>query len=262
MKRYLRMVLTAATVMAIIPVCTSQEKAQPFFEVEVKGVRMDAIGQTPVVILADKAGKKALPIWIGLPEAGAIGRELQNIPSQRPMTHDLLYSILGQLGARVKEVKIVDLKDSTYFAKIYLMVNKEMIEIDARPSDAIVLALKAKSPIYVSAGIFDQQGIELAQERNSGERYGIRVQELTASLAFHFAFKGQKGVLVAEVLPESLASASGVKAGDIITKVNLKAVVNVHEFQEALDATGAGESIRIQIFRDGKSEEVQLVGKP
>ncbi len=262
MKRFLWAALAAASMVAFVLVCTSKEKAPVFLEVEVKGVRMDAIGQTPVVILADKEGKKVLPIWIGLPEAGAIGRELQNIPSQRPMTHDLLYSILGQLGAKVKEVRIVSLKDSTYFAKIYLTANKEMIEIDARPSDAIAVALKAKSPIYVSATLFDQQGIALAQERDLGERYGIRVQELTASLASHFAFKGGKGVLVAEVLSKSPALASGVKAGDIVTKVNLKEVGTVQEFQEALDAAGAGESIRIQIFRDEKFQEVQLVPKP
>lgn len=261
MKRYLKMILAGALVMAFVLVCTSKEKLPVFIEVEVKGVRMDTIGQTPVVILADKEGKKAIPMWIGLPEASAIGRELQNIPSQRPMTHDLLYSILGQLGAKVKEVKIVDLKDATYFAKIYLTANKERVEIDARPSDAITIALKAKSPIYVSASIFDQQGIALTQERGLGERYGIRAQELTASLASHFGFKGQKGVLVAEVLPKGPASVSGVKAGDIITKVNLKEVGSVQEFQEAVDATKAGESIRIQIFRDEKFEELQLAPK-
>ena len=261
MKRFLWAVLAAISIVAFVLVCTSKEKAPAFLEVEVKGVRMDAIGQAPVVILADKEGKKVLPIWIGLSEAGAIGRELQNIPSQRPMTHDLLYSILGQLGAKVKEVRIVDLRESTYFSKIYLVANKETIEIDARPSDAIAVALKAKSPIYVSAVLFDQQGIALPQGRSLGERYGIRVQELTASLASHFAFKGQKGVLVAEVLPESPASVSGIKAGDIVTKVDLREVGTVQEFQEAIDAAQPGESIRIQIFRDRKSEEVRLVPK-
>jgi len=89
------------------------------------------------------------------------------------MTHDLLYSILGQLGAKVKEVKIVDLKDATYFAKIYLLANKELVEIDARPSDAITIALKAKSPIYVAASIFDQQGIALTRKEVSGSDTGF-----------------------------------------------------------------------------------------
>jgi bifunctional DNase/RNase len=261
MKRYSKMILVGALVMAFVFVCTSKEKPPVFIEVEVKGVRMDAVGQTPIVLLADKEGKRALPMWIGLPEATAIGRELQNISSQRPMTHDLLYSILGQLGAKVKEVKIVDLKDATYFAKIYITANKERVEIDARPSDAITIALKAKSPIYVAASIFDQQGIALTQERGLRERYGIRAQDLTPSLASHFGFKGQKGVLVAEVLPESPASVSGVKAGDVITKINLQEVGSVQEFQEAVDATKTGESIRIQIFRDEKFKELQLAPK-
>ncbi len=203
---------------------------------EVKGVRLDAIGQNPVVILADKDGKKALPIWIGLLEANAIDRELRNITSTRPMTHDLLHSILEQVHAKLKEVKIVDLKDHTYYAKLFLTLNKENIEVDARPSDAIILALKSKAPVYVSAKIIQDQGITLTRKEAFGERYGIRIQELTPSLASHFNFKDQKGVLVSEVIPGSLSESSGIKAGDIITKVNLKEVGSVHEFEEAFDA--------------------------
>jgi bifunctional DNase/RNase len=228
----------------------------------VKGVRLDAVGQSPVVILADKEGKKALPIWIGLLEANAIDRELKNIATTRPMTHDLLHSILTQVQIKVKEVKIIDLKDQTYYATLSLKLNKGVIEVDARPSDAMILALKSKIPILVAAKILDEQGILLTKKNAFGERYGIRIQELTPSLAPHFNFKSKKGVLVAEVLPGSVSETSGIKAGDIITKVNSKEVGSVQEFEEMFDKAKAGDSLRILLFRDEKLQEVNLFLKP
>src|SRR4030042_259538 len=88
----------------------------------------------------------------------------------------------------VKEVKIVDLKDHTYYAKLFLIVNKELIELDARPSDAIIMALKSKAPVYVAAKIVDDQGVLLTKKEALGDRHGIRVQELTPSLASHLHF--------------------------------------------------------------------------
>jgi hypothetical protein len=225
-------------------------------------VSLDAIGQNPIVILVDKEGKKALPIWIGLLEASAIDRELKGITSPRPMTHDLIYSILGQAHAKVKEVKIVDLKDNTFYATLFLIINKEVVEVDARPSDAIALALKSKTHIFVSIKILDEQGISLTKQEAFGERYGIRIQQITPSLASHFNFKGQKGVLVSEVIPGSQAEASAIKPGDIITKVNLKEVGSIQEFEEAFDAAKASNSIQISLYRDDKFKEVNLFLKP
>ena len=258
MRSYLKIVLAGILLTSLVLVSISKEAPPAFIEMEVKGVRLDAIGQNPVVILADKDGKKALPIWIGLLEANAIDRELRNITSTRPMTHDLLHSILEQVHAKLKEIKIVDLKDQTYYAKLFLTLNKGKIEVDARPSDAIILALKSKAPVYVSAKIIQDQGITLTMQEGFGERYGIRIQELTPSLASHFNFKDQKGVLVSEVIPGSLSESSGIKAGDIITKVNLKEVGSVHEFEEAFGAIKAGSSVRILFFREDKFQEANF----
>jgi hypothetical protein len=262
MRRYLKIGLAGALLISLVFVSLGKETSPVFIEMEVKGVRLDAIGQTPVVILADKEGKKALPIWIGLLEANAIDRELKNISTPRPMTHDLLHSILAQVQVKVKEVKIVELKDHTYFATLFLILNKGLIEVDARPSDAIILALKSKTPIFVSAKILDQQGISLIKKDNLRERYGIRIQELTPSLASHFNFKGQKGVLVSEVVAGSASEASGIKPGDIITKVNLQDVGTVQEFEEVFDSLKPGSSARILLFRDEKFQEVNLSLKP
>jgi len=261
MRKYLMIGLAGVLLITLVILSISKETPPAFIEMEVKGVRLDTIGQSPVVILADREGKKALPIWIGLLEANAIDKELKNITSPRPMTHDLLHSILDQVQVKVREVKIVDLKDNTYYARLFLTLNKKLIEVDARPSDAIILALKSKTPIFVLATILDAQGIALAK-KDMGERYGIRIQELTPSLASHFNFKGQKGVLVSEVITGSASEVSGMKAGDIITKVDLKEVGSVQEFEEVLDAVKAANSIKMLLFRDDKFKEVNLSLKP
>jgi bifunctional DNase/RNase len=261
MRRYWKFGLVVALLVSTVFIAISKETPPPFIEMEVKGVRIDAIGQSPVVILVDKEGAKALPIWIGLPEANAIDKELRNIASARPLTHDLLYSILMQAHLKVREARIVDLKDNTYYATLFLKSDKGAIEIDARPSDAIVIALKSKTPISVSTKILDEQGIGLTQQSAFGERFGIRIQELTPALAFSFNFKGKKGVLVAEVLPGSVSESSGIKAGDIITKVNSKEVTTIQQFEEMFDSVKPGDSLRILLFRDGKSKEVNLPRK-
>ncbi|MBM4308769.1 MAG: PDZ domain-containing protein [Deltaproteobacteria bacterium] len=262
MKKYILIGLAVLLIASMGLVTLSKEKVPPFIEMEVKGVRIDPASQTPVVILADKDGKKALPIWIGLLEANAIDKELKQVSSQRPMTHDLLHSILKQTQVTVKEVKVVDLKEQTYYATLYLTLNKKLIEIDARPSDAIILALKSKVPILVSARVLEQQGFPLSREEGMVERHGIRIQELTPSLSSHFNFKGQKGVLVSEVLSGSAPETSGIKAGDIITKINQKEVGSIQEFEETFDKVKTGSTIRIQLFRDEKLQEVNLTLKP
>jgi len=232
MRRYFVIGLACVLLITfLVFISLSKETPPTFIEMEVKGVRLDALGKNPVVILADKDGKKALPIWIGLPEANAIERELKNITPARPMTHDLL------------------------------TLNKKLIEVDARPSDAIIIALKSKTPIFVLATILDVQGITLAK-KNMGERYGIRIQELTPSLASHFNFKGQKGVLVSEVISGSASEVSGMKAGDIITKIDLKEIGSVQEFEEALEAVKVGHQVRMTLFRDDQFQEVNLSVKP
>lgn len=262
MRKYWKTSLAVVLFISLVLVAISKETSPPFIEMEVKGVKLEPLGHTPVVLLADREGKKALPIWIGLLEGNAIDKELKNITSPRPMTHDLLHSILTQVHVKVKEVKIVDLKDHTYFATLFLKVNKGVIEVDARPSDAIVLALKAKIPILVSAKILDEQGITLTQKNSFGERYGIRIQELTPALASHFNFKGKKGVLVSEVSPSSKSEASGIKAGDIVTKINSKEIGSVQDFEEMFDTIKAGDWLRILFFREDKFQEINFFLKP
>lgn len=261
MKRHWKFGVAVALLISMVIVATSKETSPTYTEMEVKGVTVETIGNNPVVLLADKEEKKVLPIWIGLLEANAIDKELKKTVSPRPMTHDLLQSILAHVQVKVKEIRIIDLKDSTYYATLFLKSNKEVIEMDARPSDAIILALKSKTPILVATKILDEQGIALTLKSAHSERFGIRIQELTPALASHFNFKGKKGVLVSEVVPSSVSDTAGIKAGDIIIKLNSKEVSSVQQFEAIFDTLGAENPVRIFFFRDNKSREVDLPAK-
>jgi bifunctional DNase/RNase len=126
----------------------------------IKGLMLDPVSNSPIVVLKDEEEKFFLPIWVGIFEANAIALQLENVSTPRPMTHDLLKSAIAQLDARVTRIVINDLRDSTFFAQIRVMVNRggddTMLELDARPSDAIALALRTEAPIYVAQSVLDQ----------------------------------------------------------------------------------------------------------
>jgi hypothetical protein len=121
-----------------------------FREMTVSGLTIDPYTNSPIMILKDVASDKAVPIWIGLLEATAIASELENIKFSRPMTHDLLKNIMELMETQVSKVEVCDLRDNTYFALIYLTRGDSEMTIDARPSDAIALALRTKAPIFVA----------------------------------------------------------------------------------------------------------------
>ncbi len=120
-----------------------------FREMKVSGLVMDPQTNTPILILKDPQDDTSLPIWIGLLEATSIATELEKIQFPRPMTHDLLKICLDHLHATVDRIEVCDLRNNTYFALIYLRNNDEVSPIDARPSDAIAIALRTNAPIYV-----------------------------------------------------------------------------------------------------------------
>jgi uncharacterized protein len=125
-------------------------------EMTIKGLMVDPITNTPIVILKDKDGDRVLPIWVGVFEANAIALQIENVATPRPMTHDLLRNIIGDLEGQVDRVVVSDLKDNTFYAVIHLTVRGERVAIDARPSDAIALALRAKAPIFAEEHVIDQ----------------------------------------------------------------------------------------------------------
>ena len=124
-------------------------------EVQVSGLAIDDKTKSPVVILQEVDGKRILPIWIGQNEANAIALEMTGQKFQRPLTHDLLITVIKGLRASIVKVLISELKENTFFATIVLQADTELVAVDARPSDSIALALRAKSPIFVSEKLFD-----------------------------------------------------------------------------------------------------------
>lgn len=126
----------------------------------IKGLMLDPVSNSPIVVLKDDDEKFFLPIWVGIFEANAIALQLENITTPRPMTHDLLRTMISELDARVTRIVINDLRDSTFFAQIRLLINRgngdRTLEIDARPSDAIALALRTEAPIYVAQTVLEQ----------------------------------------------------------------------------------------------------------
>ncbi len=125
-------------------------------EMRVAGIMLDPTTQVPIVILRDLQDKDTLPIWIGLVEASAIAMELEKIRIHRPLTHDLLKNVLDELKANVTKIEITDLRDNTFYALIYLDQNGNTLEIDSRPSDAIALALRTESPIFVNEKVLEK----------------------------------------------------------------------------------------------------------
>ena len=122
-------------------------------EMNIKGLMIDPITNMPIIILRDQEGQRILPIWVGVFEANAIALQIENVQTPRPMTHDLLKNIIDDLSAQVERIVVTELKENTFYALIHLRKNGHSIEVDARPSDAIALALRTRSPIFVEEAV-------------------------------------------------------------------------------------------------------------
>jgi bifunctional DNase/RNase len=133
-------------------------------EMTIDSIRVSLMNYQRVVILKEKEAERYLPIWIGPAEADAIAVKLQGVNVPRPLTHDLLRSVIDSLGASVSSIIVNDLKNDTFFAKIMLNVDGSEVEIDSRPSDALALAVRAEVPIFADESVMEKAGIFLDQE--------------------------------------------------------------------------------------------------
>jgi bifunctional DNase/RNase len=140
-------------------------------EMTIKGLMVDPITNMPIIILRDKEGQRVLPIWVGVFEANAIALQIENVTTPRPMTHDLLKNVISDLRGRIEKIVVSDLKENTFYALIYLNVGGELMAVDARPSDAIALALRARAPIFVEETVIDHaKTVDLVPEKGDAER--------------------------------------------------------------------------------------------
>jgi bifunctional DNase/RNase len=217
-----------------------------FLEVQVHEVLRDPRTAQPVVILTDARGQRGMPIWIGEAEARAMESARLKITPRRPMTHDLLAGVLDQLDARPVQVRITELRDNIYYARILLDYRRKKMEVDSRPSDAMVLALRAECPIVVSATLFDSQSARL--HVSSVQKYGLDVQELTEDLKSALGFRGE-GILISQVEPESSASRDGLLHGDILVQADGVPISRVEDLEKTMG--GAKGDLKVSVHRDG-----------
>ena len=131
-------------------------------EMKIRGLMMDTVTNMPIVILKDVSGNSVLPIWVGIYEANAIALEIEKVATPRPMTHDLIKSLLLGLNTGVRKVVVNELKEETFYALIWLERDGELISVDSRPSDALALALRLDCPIYVDESVLKSSKISNA----------------------------------------------------------------------------------------------------
>ena len=141
------------------------------------GVSFDMVGKQPIVLLKTVDGNKFLPIWIGHPEAAAILMKLQGASTPRPMTHDLITDVIGELEAQCTRVAVTELRDNTFYASITLRVNGQEVEIDSRPSDALAVAVRTSAPIFAAEDVIQESAIEFEHEVEDTEEVVDRFKE-------------------------------------------------------------------------------------
>lgn len=159
------------------------KESEMLIEMKVFGITLDPFTNAPIVILKDLEEKSTLPVWIGVLEASAIATELENVKFSRPMTHDLMKEILKESSVGVSRVEVNDLRDNVYYATIHLDSPEGTRELDARPSDAIALALRMDSPIFVDSTVMDKsKNMEMResekQDREASRQTGTRSKDL------------------------------------------------------------------------------------
>jgi bifunctional DNase/RNase len=159
-------------------------------EMKVKAIAIDPKSNIPAVVLTDKDERRYLPIWIGVPEAAAIFTKLIDQKSPRPMTHDLLRNIISDLKYKVVEILIDNIEDNTFFAKIYLDGDKGRREVDARPSDAIALALRTGATIFVSEKVVYSAGVE---DKDKFEKEAKQFKDLLKDMTVESVLREEKG---------------------------------------------------------------------
>ena len=219
-------------------------------QVSIHNLVVDPASQQPVVSLMDSDEKRALLIWIGPSEARAIYAELQGIKHSRPLTHDLLAGIIKKVDGKIHHIVITHTHENIFYANIVIEKNSTLVEVDSRPSDSIVMALKFDAPIFVSRALFDKMSIPIKEPEGIAEKYGLTLQALTPELAKYLAFKSKHGVMVARVQKGSQAETDGIESGDIIVEVGGQKVESVPAMKDAL--TKNKTPMKVRIFRKSR----------
>jgi uncharacterized protein len=230
--------------------------------VELSTVGLDGRTGTPIVVLRDPESGGVLPIWVGAMEAQAIALALHGVVPPRPMTHDLMASLIAELRAEVEEVVVTDLRNNTYFGLVRLKVEGErkIRDVDSRPSDALALALRTGAPIRVVRKILaiapEFDFIAPDGPNQVVQAMGMTVVLATPALRKQFGLGDRQGIVVTSAYGH--ARDKGVRRGDLITNVNGKAVEEPAAFFEAVRTTKPRGPVRITYWRDGETKVIEL----
>lgn len=230
--------------------------------VELSTIGLDGRTGTPIVVLRDPESGGVLPVWIGAMEAQAIALVLHGIILPRPMTHDLMASLISELRAEVEEVVVTDLRNNTYFGIVRLRVEGErkIRDVDSRPSDALALALRTGAPIRVARKILamapEFDFIAPEGPNQVVQALGMTVVIATPALRKEFKLVDQRGVVVTSAA--GAARDKGVRRGDVITEVNGKPIVDPAAFFAAVRAVPPKGQVRITYWRDGKTRTIEI----
>jgi bifunctional DNase/RNase len=233
-----------------------------FVAVELSTVGLDGRTGSPVVLLREPLSGSMLPIWVGNNEAQAIALSLHGVIPPRPMTHDLMTSLIGALNAEVEEVVVTELRNNTYFGLVRLRVagEKKIRDVDSRPSDALALALRTGAPIRVArkilAGIPEFEFIAPEGPNQVVQALGMTVVVATPSLRKEFKLGDRGGVVVTTVA--GVAREKGMRRGDLILEVNGKPVADPAAFLEAVRTTKPPAQVRITYSREGDTRTIEL----
>lgn len=230
-------------------------------EVTLAGIDPREAGQV-VLFLIDGPGRKMLPISVSPDQAESIYRGRAGVRPPRPLTHELFMSVLEAVGARIARVDITEIRENTFYADLSLETGGRIVRVDARPSDAIALALRAKAPIYAETGLmipFESSPRPSVESHPLLSSLGLHLQDLTEELARFFQVPGGSGVLVAEAAPGGSAARSGVERGDVIRRIGGEQVASVTEALAALRAARErGKPVEVRVVRDGHEHKLRL----
>jgi len=264
MKSLIFFALLGALLWGVGTVLTNAGPAEAFsgetVRVDVEGVFVSPASMSPIVVLAERDGRRTLPIWVGYIEADAIRRNLEGERESRPMTHDLLGQAVTSLGGEVRRIVVTHLDDGTFYARVHLGTASDTLSLDARPSDAIALALGAHAPIFVSRQLLDEEG-EVDPFHGGGDDLtlgnvgcGLFCQPLDAELAV--AMGVEEGVLVADVA--GAPGDEGVRRGDVIVSIGGQPADTVDRVEELLSGLDAGDALPATVVRGDEQVEITL----
>ena len=229
--------------------------------VELSTIGIDGRTGTPIVVLRDPESGIVVPIWIGPAEAQAIALSLHGVVTPRPMTHDLMASLIAELRAEVEEVVVTDLRNNTYFGIVRLRVagEKKPRDVDSRPSDALALALRTGAPIRVARKILaivpEFEFIAPEGPNQVVQALGMTVVVATPSLRKEFKLAEQRGVVVTSAF--GAARDKGMRRGDLIIDVNGKPSTSLRRSSRPSAPYAEGQ-VRITYWRDGKTHTIEV----